>query len=62
MWKKFEIYSIKKISFGQKRPCILHDFVPRGIFLQFRGGRVLKKKCPIPVSDEGEITSRYDLA
>ena len=41
MWKKFEIYSIKKNSISQKRPCVLRDFVPRGVFLQSSGGRVL---------------------
>ena len=38
MWKKIEIYSIKKTSFGQKRPCVLHDFVPRGVFFNPMGG------------------------
>ena len=38
MWKNFEIYSIKKISFGQKRPCLLRDFVPRGFFCNPGGG------------------------
>ena len=32
----------KKFSFGQKRLCVLRDFVPRGVFLQSRGGRDLK--------------------
>ena len=38
MLKKFDIYSIKKCSFGQKRPCVLHDFVLIGVFLQSRWG------------------------
>ena len=33
--------SFKKCSFGQKRPYVLRDFVPRGVFLQLRCGRVL---------------------
>ena len=44
MWKKFEInIQFKKISFGQKRPFVLRDFVPRYVFWQSRGGRSLKK-------------------
>ena len=44
MWKKFEInIQFKKISFGQKRPFVLRDFVPRYVFWQSRGGEVLKK-------------------
>ena len=44
MWKKFEIYSIQKFSFGQKRRCILRDFVPRGVFGNPRGGGSFKLK------------------
>ena len=29
-------------SFGQKRLCVLCDFVPRGVFLKSMGGWVLK--------------------
>ena len=32
-----------KISFIQKRPCVLRDFVPRGVFLKSRGGRILRR-------------------
>ena len=28
----------KKNSFGQKRPCVLREFVPWGVFFQSRGG------------------------
>ena len=38
MWKKFKIYLIQKISFGQKRPCVLRDFVPIGVFFAIEGG------------------------
>ena len=41
MWKKIEIYSIKKTSFGQKRPCVLHDFVPRSFLCNPGGGEYL---------------------
>ena len=38
MWKKFEIYSILKNSFGQKKPCVIGNFVPRGVFGNTGGG------------------------
>ena len=38
MWKKFKMYLIQKNSFGQKRLCVLRNFVPGGLFLQSRGG------------------------
>ena len=37
MWKNFKRYSIHIFGFGHKRPCILCNFVPRGVFLQSSG-------------------------
>ena len=54
MWKKFEIYSIKKNCFGHKMPCVLRYFVPRGFF-SIEGGRVLNSKGSIvPVTSQPE--------
>ena len=61
MLKKFEIYSIKKIRFGQKRPCVLRDIVPIGVFLQSRGGRVLNNVMAHYLQKIARSVSRHPI-
>ena len=43
--RSLKYISFKKFRFGQKRPCVLRNFVPRGVFYNPGGwgGGVVKK-------------------
>ena len=38
----YNIFHSKTFGFGQKSPFVLCNFVPRGVFMQLREGRILK--------------------